>query len=226
MNPNSARARYAHLYFPVITAFLILTNGAIVAAFVNPTNDRPQDTLLLVAASALPTHLAASYFYPVTVNGSEAPPQEQSRFTRKHDAYRALVLATYGRLFGTRFNPKFFLLDFLLSYVAGSAIGERPEGTRQRRSEFLIALLWLTGSSVVAALVPPSMPTLTFWVLVADKMVWQATYLALVDDVINVLARPNLRTFRGRATVILVQSFTITFLVFIALSWIKRLSQS
>ncbi|OAL49761.1 hypothetical protein IQ07DRAFT_65038 [Pyrenochaeta sp. DS3sAY3a] len=225
MNANSARARYAHLYFPAITAFLILINGTIVAAFVNPTNQRPQDTLLLVAASALPTHLAASYFSPVAVNGPEAPRREHTRFTRKHDAYRALVLATYGRLFGTPFNPRFFILDFLLSYVAGAAIGERPEGTRQRRSEFFVALLWLAGSSVVTALVPPSMPTLTFWVTVADKMLWQSTYLALVDDVINVLARPNLRTYRGRATVILVQSFTITFLVYIVLSWIKRLSQ-
>jgi predicted small integral membrane protein len=133
------------------------------------------------------------------------------------------VLATYGRLFGTPFNLQFLIADFMFSYIMGMAIGERPAGTRQRRSEFLVALLWVAGSGLLMSLAPPSMPTLSFWVGLVDRTVWRAAYLALVDDIIGVLARPNVRTLKGKVTLILVQSFTITSLVYFALLWVQRI---
>ncbi|KAH7078632.1 hypothetical protein BKA63DRAFT_531481 [Paraphoma chrysanthemicola] len=184
--PPRARERYAHLYMPLITAFLIFINGPIVTRL---TNDDPRDTVWITAASALPTYFVASQLYPA--NRPDATPEEAVRFTRKNDAYRALVLATYGRLFGTPFNYQFLIGDFILSYVMGMAIGERPVGTRQRRSEFLVALLWVAGSWVVGSLVPPSMPTLSFLVGTFDRTIWRAAYLALVDDIVGLLSRPD-----------------------------------
>jgi hypothetical protein len=206
---------------PLITAVLIFTNGPIVANFANPANDSPQNIIWLTAASALPTYFVASRFYPAS--RPDPTPEEAVRFTRKHDAYRALVLATYGRLFGTPFNLQFLIADFMFSYIMGMAIGERPAGTRQRRSEFLVALLWVAGSGLLMSLAPPSMPTLSFWVGLVDRTVWRAAYLALVDDIIGVLARPNVRTLKGKVTLILVQSFTITSLVYFALLWVQRI---
>lgn len=217
-----ARKRYVHLYMPLITTALIFTNGHIVAQLVNPESDRPLNALLFTSLSAIPTYLVASYIYPA--NRPDPTLEEAVRFTRKHDAYRALVLATYGRLYGTPFNLQFLIADFMLSYVMGAAIGERPAGTQQRRSEFFVASLWVAGSWVVTTLVPPSMPTLYFWLLAVDRTVWRTAYLALVDDIIKVLVRPNVRTLKGKLTLVLVQSFTITSLVHIALSWIRRWS--
>jgi hypothetical protein len=218
--PAPVRHCYVHLYMPLITAALILTNNPIVSHFTDPTNDSPINTMLPVAVSAIPTYLVASRLYPT--NRPEPSPEESVRFTRKHDAYRALVLATYGRLYGTPFNLQFLIADFMFSYVMGLAIGERPAGTRQRRSEFLVALMWVAGSRILMNFVPPSMSALAFLSLAVDRTVWRAAYLALVDDIIGVLTRPNVRTFRGKVTLVLTQSLTITSLVYLALSWLRR----
>ncbi|KAF2027037.1 hypothetical protein EK21DRAFT_72887 [Setomelanomma holmii] len=219
-----ARKRYAHLYMPLITAFLIVINGPIVSNFADPAHNSPQNTILFTAASAIPTYLVASRLYDA--DRPDPTPEEAVRFTRKHDAYRAVVLATYGRLFGTPFSLQFIIADFMFSFPMGTAIGERPAGSQQRRSEFLTALLWVTGSRLVTILAPPSMPTLSFCVGVVDRTVWRAAYLALVDDIIGVLTRPNVRTFRGKMTLVLIQSFTITSIVYFVLSSLQRLAAS
>lgn len=215
--------KYAHLYMPIITASLIFTNREISKHILNPRNAYPMNAVLLVAASAIPTHYVASKLYEP--NRPDSAPEEAIRFTRKHDAYRALVLATYGRLYGTPFNLTFVFADFMMSYAMGALIGERPAGTRQRRSEFLVALLWVAGSAVARQLLPPGMPALDFWTGAFDRTVWRAAYLALVDDVIGILAYPNIRTMRGRITVVLAQAFTITSLVYFALAWIRRYNE-
>ncbi|KAF2818799.1 hypothetical protein CC86DRAFT_375641 [Ophiobolus disseminans] len=217
--PPRTREKYVHLYMPLITAALILKTGQIISKLANPNNERPQDILLFTALSALPTYYVGSYTYPTDLPA--ATPEECVRFTRKHDAYRALVLATYGRLFGTPFNLQFLIADFVLSYVAGFVIGERPVGTQQRRSEFLAALLWVLGSHVVGLYVPPSMPTLWFLATAVDRTLWRAAYLALVDDVVSTLSRPDVRTWRGKATVVAAQAMTISALVWVVLTWIR-----
>ncbi|OAK94534.1 hypothetical protein IQ06DRAFT_298541 [Phaeosphaeriaceae sp. SRC1lsM3a] len=217
-----ASKKYAHLYMPVITASLIFTNREISKHILNPKNAYPMNAVLLVAASAIPTHYVASSLYEP--NRPEPTPEQVVRFTRKHDAYRALVLATYGRLYGTPFNLRFVIADFMLSYAIGALIGERPAGTRQRRSEFLVALLWVIGSGAVPLLLPP-IPTLDFWTGAFDRTVWRAAYVALVDDIIGILAYPNVRTLRGRITLVLAQAFTITSLVYFALAWIRRYNE-
>ena len=214
--PPRTREKYVHLYMPFITAALILSNRQIMSQLTHP-NTRPQDAMLFVAFSALPTYVVGSYMYPP--NLPEPTPDDSARFTRKHDAYRALVLFTYGRLFGTPFNLQFLIADFVLSYVAGYAMGER---TRQRRSEFLVALLWVAGSWVTMAAVPPSMSTLSFLLVAIDRTLWRAAWLALVDDVVAVLSRPNVRTLRGKVTLVLVQAFTITGIVWFVLAWVRR----
>jgi hypothetical protein len=205
---------------PLITVALILSNGGILAHLSNPSQTRPQNTILFVCASAIPTYLVASFLYPT--NCPEPSHEEAIRFTRKHEAYRAIVLATYGRLHGTPFNLQFLIADFMLSYTVEYVISERPAGARQRRSEFLVVLLWLVGNGILWKLVPPSMWTLSFVVGAIDRTIWRAAYLALVDDIIGTLSRPNVRTFAGKVTLVLVQSFTITSLVSLALAWTKR----
>ncbi|KAH7406339.1 hypothetical protein DE146DRAFT_439368 [Phaeosphaeria sp. MPI-PUGE-AT-0046c] len=217
-----ASKKYAHLYMPIITASLIFTNREISKHILNPKNAYPMNAMLLVAASAIPTHFVASKLY--APNRPEPTPEEAARFTRKHDAYRALVLATYGRLYGTPFNLKFLIADFMFSYAIGALIGERPAGTRQRRSEFLVALLWVIGSGVIQLWLPP-IPALYFWTTAFDRTVWRAAYLALVDDIMGILAYPNLRTRKGRITLVLAQAFTITSLVYFALAWIRRYNE-
>jgi hypothetical protein len=219
--PLTAIRKYAHLYMPIITATLVFTNGPILLRFAGSTRDRPMGIMLFVAASAIPTYYIASNIYPANRPGSTL--EESVRFSRKHAAYRALVLAMYGRIHGTPFNLQFLIADFICSYIIGFAIGERPIGTEQRRSAFFNALLWLIGSSVLQQLVPPTMPILAFCALVVDRTVWRTAYVALVDDVIGLLAHPDISTPRGKLTLVLVQSFTIMSLVYFALSWVKRL---
>jgi hypothetical protein len=218
--PLTAIRKYAHLYMPIITATLVFTIGPILICFAGPSRNNPMVTILLVAASAIPTYYIASNIYPA--NRPHPTLEESARFSRNHAAYRALILATYGRIHGTPFNLQFLIADFICSYIIGFAIGERPVGTEQRRSAFFNALLWLVGSSVLQQLVPPTMPTLAFWALVVDRTVWRTAYVALVDDVIGLLAHPDVSTPRGKLTLVLVQSFTITSLVYFALSWVQR----
>jgi hypothetical protein len=150
-------------------------------------------------------------------------PSDGVRFTRKHEAIRALVLFTYGMWYGTLINLQFIIADHVLCYpVAGYVVGEPA---RQRRSEFLVALAWLAGSGVVFAAVPHSAPLLVFVVGMFDRLIWRTAYIALVD-VVGVLSRPDVRTVRGRATLMLVQAFTITSLVWGLLGMLSRWAEA
>jgi hypothetical protein len=219
-----ARLRYVHLYMPLITVALIITNSDIVAYLSSSSEDQPQnaDGAFLVALSAIPTYLVASFLYPRNL---PTPSQEESvRFTRKHDFYRAVVIASYGRLYGTPFNLQFVIADVACSYAMGAIIGERPTGARQRRSEFFVALLWLVGSGILCSVIPSSMGILLFLAGAFDRTVWRTAYVALVDDIVGVLSRPNVRTFSDKFTVVLLQSFTITSLVYFALALANRIT--
>jgi hypothetical protein len=219
--------RYIHFYLPLTTAFLLFRTAPTLAALADSIylrNDKAPNIILLVALFALPTYLIGSFFYPT--NRPEPTPDQCVRFTRKSDIYRALVLVTYGRLYGTPFNLQFVIADLVMSYVAGEIIGERPAGTKQRRSEFFVALLWLGGSWVVFNNVPRSMETLYVLAGSADRTIWRTAYVALVDDVIGVLTRPDVKTVKGKIVLVLVQAFTITSLMYVALSMMRRYSLS
>lgn len=216
-----ARQRYVHLYMPLIAVVLILTNGPILSTFVRSANTPGLNEFVFVAASAIPVYLIGSLFYPK----DRAPPSpaEDMRFTRKSEWCRAAVLITYGRIYGTPFNLQFYIMDLVASYAADQLIDwNRPSYAPQRRSEFLVALLWVGGSWVAFGSVPKNMMTLYVLLGMVDRMLWRAAYLALVDDVVKVLSRPNVRSWTGTMVLILTQSFTITALVWVALAWVKR----
>ena len=146
------------------------------------------------------------------------------RFTRKHEAIRALVLFTYGMWYGTLINLQFIIADHVLCYpVAGYVVGEP---VRQRRSEFLVALAWLAGSGVIFAAVLHSAPLLVFVVGMFDRLIRRTAYIALVDDVVGMLSRPDVRTVRGRAALMLVQAFAITSLVWGLLGMLTRWAEA
>jgi hypothetical protein len=176
-------------------------------------------------------HLSRLLQYPHT---SSAPcstprthpdptPEQAIRFTRKNHLYRAGVLATYGRIYGTPFNVIFYISDVLLSLAADSIIGERPVGTKQRRSEFLTVLLWVFGSNIVQMLVIPiDTSGLGLVVGMVDRTLWRAVYVVLVDDVVGVLTRPHIRTLTGKATLVLVQTIMILWMVYVVSAGLKK----
>jgi hypothetical protein len=209
--------KYAHLYMPLLTAILIILNPRLIPYMHSNT---PQMNIVFTFGSAIPTFWAASKIYPA--NAPPPTPQQAIRFTRKNDAYRALVLFMYGRFFGTPFNLQFLIADFFLSYMVGYAIGENPVGTPQRRSEFAVAVCWIAASHVLKTLFAPLGASVAFWLLVADRAIWRAAYLALVDDVIGVLVWPDFRTFWGRVRVVAVQGVVIVGCVTFALATARR----
>jgi hypothetical protein len=226
--PLPASRKYAHLYMPLITILLLMSNSGRVTNLTNPNKDHPIYPMILTMFSAIPTYLASSTLYPA--NPPRPTPAQAIRFTRKHDAYRALVLAAYGRLYGTPFNMRFLIADFMLSYAVGEAIGERPAGTPQRRSEFLVALVWVLASFMLETFVPvfmvlfgvPGLEDVVYWLVIADRTIWRAAWLALVDDVVGSLVWPDVRRFRGRVGVVVAQSVMITGIVFIVLLFVRR----
>jgi hypothetical protein len=204
----SAWRTYAHLYLPLITVFVLLTIGTLFDA-----------NFLWALLSAIPTYWLGSFVYPA--DRAEPTPEQAIRFTRKNDLYRAAVMVTYRWLFGNSFDLKIIIADLSMSYGLGSLIGERPTGTKQRRSEFGVALLWMAGSTVLMQYAPSA---LQHWVILADRAIWRATYIALVDDVVGVLARPNVKTWKGKITLVLTQAFTIAFFSWMMLSWLGKVS--
>lgn len=72
--------------------------------------------------------------------------------------------------------------------------------------------------------VPRNLETLYLIAGAADRTIWRTAYVALVDDVIGVLARPDVKTLRGKAVLVSVQAFTITSLMYVALSMMRRYS--
>jgi hypothetical protein len=67
----------------------------------------------------------------------------------------------------------------------------------------------------------PLIPGLKHGLWAADNAIWHAAWLALVDDILGVLAKPDVRTFRGKLVCVIMQGFVINGLVFFALtlSW-------
>ena len=209
-----ARDRYAHLYMPLITTFVILANRPIFRLLFNPSG-RPFDAFLgILGASVLTFSIGTCVHKPDTV------PWDGVRFTRRHEAIRALVILSYGRWHGTPINLQFIIADWVLSNVVSQYLIGEP--AKQRRSEFLVALLYLVGSGIAFGATPGSWEIVYFFTGMVDRIVWRTAYLALVDDIVGVLWRPDVRTVRGRATLLLVQAFTISSLVYGVLSWMRR----
>lgn len=154
-----------------------------------------------VAVAALPTYLLGSLAYPT--NRPPPTPEESIRWSRKSDLYRIIVLFTYGRVFGTPFNAMYFFGDLVFSNMADALVGERPAGTKQRKSEFFIAALWVLASGVLWQLAPSS---LGFYMGMVDRTLWRTAYVALVDDVIGILTRPNVKTFMGKLVLVIAQA--------------------
>ena len=200
----------AHLYLPFVTVGLFMTFGS--------PFETTEANLLCVVLSAIPTNWLGSFFYPN--DRPEPTPEQAVRFSRKSDIYRAAILFTYRWLFGTPFDLMLFIREFLMSYTIGSVIGERPAGTKQRRSAFATCLPWVIGSSVLVYIAPSF---LEFWLMVLDRVLWRTAYIALVDDIIGVLARPNLETWKGKVVLVLTQAFTITFTCWMLLRWKRDL---
>ena len=202
----SAWRTAAHLYFPFITVALFMTCGSPV--------DAVPATIVCVILSALPTNWLASLFYPT--DRPEPTPQQTIRFSRKSDIYRAAILFTYRWLFGTPFNLRFFIADFLAGYLISIVIAERPAGTKQRRSEFIVHATLVAINTALVYIAPSG---LAFVLMLLDRMVWRAAYIALVDDVIGVLTRPNLKTWKGKVVLVLTQALTIVFSCWMLLRW-------
>jgi hypothetical protein len=142
--PIPAWRRHVHLYAPIIGSIFAIMFSPTISQILRLPNGL--DRFAVVASFAIPTYLAASTFYPS--NRPEPTPKQSIRFTRKNDLYRAAVLATYGRIFDEPSDVIPYLMDVLLNYGADQLVGERPTGTKQRRSEFLVALLWIIGSRI------------------------------------------------------------------------------
>jgi len=213
--------QYIHLYLPAIASIVLVFHGTSIARTLGFTRFPGGDpSIPLVLFSALFTHILGSQFYPP--NQRITSPEQQIRFTRKNTFYRALVLVTYGRLYGTQFNLVFFLADLLCSFAADRLVGERPIGTPQRRSEFVVALAWVAGSYLLGLAIPLSVPIVGLLVVALDRTLWRTAYIALVDDIIGVLTKPNVRSLKGRATLFVVQAGTINLLSFLGSSWIRR----
>lgn len=204
----------------MIVAFILVFHGEDIAQRLGFSQFDRGNTLPIILASAIPTYLLGSIVYPP--NRPNATPEQSIRFTRKNAMNRALVLLTYGRLFGTSFDPIFYGVDVLCSFAVDSIIGERPAGAPQRRSEFFVALLWVTGSWIFHQIIPFSTPVIGLFIGAADRTLWRTGYIALVDDVVGVLARPNIRSLRGKVTLVLIQAFTITSLNYVARSFVRR----
>jgi hypothetical protein len=180
--------------------------------------DDAKSNVIFTWLLAIPTNWLASFFYPT--DRPEPTPEEAVRFSRKGDMYRAAVLFTYRWIFGTPFSLPFFIADFMLSYGVGSLVGERPAGTKPRRSEFAAHLPWLLGNWIIMQFAPSF---LTWFAVVADQCIWRATYTALVDDIVGVMGRPDLSTWKGKLRLVLVQSLVIVFTCYLLLSWKRDL---
>ena len=202
----SAWRTAAHLYFPFITVALLMLLGT-------PFNDA-KSNVIYTWLMAIPTNWLASFFYPT--DRPEPTPKEAVCFSKKGALYRVVVLFTYRWLSGAPFELTFFT-DFMLSYGL-SASG--PAGTKPRRSEFAAHLPWWLGSWIVLRFAP------SFWTWLAyvvERSIWRETYIALVDDLVGVLGRPNLSTWQGKLRLVLVQAFVIMFSCYLLLSWRRDL---
>ncbi|KAF1965075.1 hypothetical protein BU23DRAFT_561407 [Bimuria novae-zelandiae CBS 107.79] len=191
---------YAHLYFPFITTVLLTLFIA-----------QPYEHRLLLLASALPTYFLASLVH-------HPRPRPPERFTRRSDLHRAAVLFAYGRLLGTPFGLLNYLLDLLASYGVGAVL-DRPEGAPPRRSEFLVHVLATAASTVVFGMIPPSWETA--WTIMGsvDRVMYRSAWMALVDDVVKVLAYSDLSTKKVKVGVVGLQAL----IIFVTVLWLHFL---
>ncbi|CAJ2509513.1 Uu.00g145390.m01.CDS01 [Anthostomella pinea] len=199
VHPPAWRA-YVHLYLPLLTTILIFL-----------TVPDPFGHRLPILLAGIPTYFLGSFVYPS--NRPAPSPAQLVRFTRKGHLYRAGVLFTYGRILGSPFNPLFFVGDLALNYGAGYVIGERGVGEPQRRSEFAVHALWALGSGIAMNSVPPRWGMLRNLVGTVDRTLWRAAWLALFDDIVGILAYPDLETRKGKAVVVCVQGAVILVVV-------------
>ena len=52
-----------------------------------------------------------------------------------------------------------------------------------------------------------------------DRTLFRTAYVALVDDVLGVLTQPNVRTFKGKITLIATQAFLICAIGLVFVAW-------
>lgn len=190
----SAWRAYAHFYAPIFTSAVLLF-----------TIPNPFEHRVLLLASAIPTHFLASLVH-------QSRPRPSERFTHHSDLRRALVLFAYGRLLGTPFNLMNYVKDLFAIYGI-SAVLDRAEGEPPRKSEFFAHALIACATTLLFGFTPPSWETT--WVIMGsvDRVMYRAAWLALVDDVVKVLAYPNLGTKKERVVVLLVQAIMIAISV-------------
>jgi hypothetical protein len=181
---------FVHLYFPVFT------NIFLTLFIANPFSHRA-----LLLASALPTHYLASLVH-------QPRPRPIERFTRRSGLHRAAVLFTYGRLLGTPFGLLNYALDIVASYSIGGVL-DRPEGAPPRRSEFFVHALATAASTLVFNFIPPSWGLAWTAMGAIDRSMYRAAYLALVDDVVRILAYPEMGSKKEVAVVVGVQAVLI-----------------
>jgi hypothetical protein len=183
-----------HLYFPV------LTNIFLTLFVADPFSHRA-----FLLASALPTHYLASLVH-------RPRPRPLERFTRRSGFHRAAVLFTYGRIHGTPFTLLNYALDIVANYGIGGIL-DLPEGAPPRRSEFFVHALVTVASTLVFRFTPPSWGLA--WTVMGgiDRTMYRAAYLALVDDVVRVLAYPEVGSKKEVAVVVGVQAVLIAISV-------------
>jgi hypothetical protein len=161
--------------------FPVFTNIFLTLFIANPFSHRA-----LLLASALPTHYLASLVH-------QPRPRPIERFTRRSGLHRAAVL---------------YALDIVASYSIGGVL-DRPEGAPPRRSEFFVHALATAASTLVFNFIPPSWGLAWTAMGAIDRSMYRAAYLALVDDVVRILAYPEMGSKKEVAVVVGVQAVLI-----------------
>lgn len=185
---------YVHLYLPFITStllYLIL--------------DNPLANRGLLLASAIPTYLLGSLAHSPRARPS-------GRFTRRSKLHQAAFIFAYGRLMRTPFNIVYYGVD-LISSFALSVVLDRPESAAPRRSEFFVHALLAGVSGLVWGVIPPGWGLARAAMGAVDRAMWRAAWMALVDDVVKVLAYPDTGRKTGKVLVVGVQALLILFSV-------------
>ncbi len=196
------------LCLPLITSAL----NVIYALLTNYIN------LQFLLVSIIPTFLLSSLM--CSTGRVEPSIEESERFTRRNDLYRAGVLFTYGRLYGTPFKLGFYISDLVFSYVADNFVGRQTGSRSRQRSEFLRVLPWVIGSSLAGLIFPFTASAIGLVLGTIDRTLWRTAYIALVDDVIDILTWPDMGTWKGKFCILLSQAITIIIVTRFAIACI------
>ena len=113
---------------------------------------------------------------------------------------------------GTPINLIYYGAD-LLSSFALSALLDRPDGAAPRKSEFFTHALFAGVSGLVWGMIPPSLGIVKAAMGAVDRAMWRAAWMALVDDLVKVLAYPDTESKTGKALVVGIQALLILFSV-------------